>query len=229
VELNNSADGGTQGATVSVANSGGASGNAWNSVVGTPTITFDNTHAIGPLAYRVAGAASAQQMAWSFTAIIEMWGRIYLWSNANPSASTGIVRPTIGGAQAARIRLDADSRLTLADAGNAAEVTTANPVPTGQWVRVEWRIQFVASGAAVALRTYNGADSTAPTENLSGTAAGIGAGCDGCQFGSFNSTTWAGWFDAIQINDTGFPGPLMRPRGAVLAPPRAAVQRAATW
>lgn len=228
MELHNGADGGTHGVTVSAANSGGASGNAWNSVVGTPTITFDNTHAIGPLAYRVAGAASAQQMVWSFSAIAEMYGRMYLWSGGAPSAATGLVRPTTGGAQAARLRYNTDGTLSLADAGNSPELTTVGAIPTGQWIRVEWRIQFVATNATIALFTFNNPDSLTATESLSSaTAAGMGVNCDAVQFGSFNSATWTGWMDAISVNDFGYPGPLMRPQAALAG--RAAVHRAASW
>lgn len=231
MELNNAAEGGTLGATVTTANSGGASGNAWDAVVGTPTITYDNTHALGTLSYKVVASTTAQQVAWtsaSHGTQSETWGRLYLWSQSAPTGVTGIVRFVVGGSQAARIRYEPTGLLTLSDAGNAAEFSTAAAIPTGQWVRIEWHIQFVATNATVELRTYNTADSTTPTESLSTTAAGIGAGCDRVEFGSFNSTTWTGWMDGIQVNNTGWPGPITGRGTRLLAPP-AAVVRASRW
>lgn len=231
MELNNAAEGGTLGATVTTANSGGASGDPWDATVGTPTITFDNAQALGTLSYKVVAAASAQQVAWTSTSHgtqSETWGRLYLWSQAAPSGVTGIVRFVVGGSQAARLRYESTGLLTLSDAGNSAEFSTAAAIPTGQWVRIEWHIQFVNTGATVELRTYNAADSTTPTENLSTTATGIGVNCDRVEFGSFNSATWTGWMDGIQVNNTGWPGPITdRARRLIVPPP--AVVRASRW
>lgn len=229
--LTNSADGGTLGATVSAANSGGASGNAFDSVVGTPTITFDNTHSLGPFAYKVIGGASAQQMVWSTAqgTIAQQYGRLYLYTTGNPSGVTGIVRWLVGGAQAARLRLETTGALTISDAGNAAEITTTNAIALNQWIRIEWHVVFVASNATIEIKLFNNADSATPTETVtSTTAAGLGVNCDTTQLGSFNSSTWTGWMDAIEINDTGYPGPLVRPPFRPLVA-GGAVMRAAGW
>jgi hypothetical protein len=203
------AEQGVLGATVGIGEAG--SGSPWDAVVGTPTITYDNAHAYGRMAYKVAGGASAQQLVWTSASVgtaAELWGRFYLWSSAAPSATTGILRFTVGGSQAARLRYEAAGTLSIADGGNSPEVTTANPIPTGQWIRVEWHIQFIATGATVELRTYNNADSTVATETLSVTAAGVGVNCDRIEVGSFNAVTWTGWLDNLQVNATGFPGPV---------------------
>jgi hypothetical protein len=230
VELNNNAEGGTNGVTVSAANSGGASGNAWDSVAGTPTITYDNAQALGTLAYKVVASTTAQQVVWaaSHGTQSETWGRLYLWSNANPTGVTGIVRWLVGGSQTARLRLETTGVLTLADAGNAAEIATVSGIPTGQWVRVEWHIQFAVTTGVCDLRTYNNADSTTPTESLSSASLNALANCDTVQYGSFNSTTWTGWMDGLNVNTTGFPGPITgRPPAPVMS--RAATVRAARW
>ncbi|WP_433234012.1 hypothetical protein [Actinomadura nitritigenes] len=230
MDLNNGAEGGPLGATVSTANSGGASGNPFDLFAGTPTITYDNTHALGTQSYKVVAGASAQQMAWSSASVgtvAEMWWRIYLWSSAAPSGVTGIIRWTIGGSQAARLRYETDGTLTLSDSGNAAEIATASAFPTGEWARIEGHIQFVATGAAVELRTYHG-DSATPIEAVTGSAGGIGVNCDQISFGSFNAATWTGWMDGINANDNGFKGPLTRGRSGLLVPNYAA-RRAASW
>jgi hypothetical protein len=232
VELNNNAEGGANGVTVSAANSGAASGNAWDATVGTPTITYDNTHSLGNLAYKVVAGGSAQQMAWtsaSHGTQAETWGRIYLWSDGHPSSVTGIARFMSGGSQAARLRYESTGLLTISDSGNSPEFSTAGAIPTGQWIRLEWHIQFVATNATVELRTFNSPDSTTPTESLSvANAAGIGANCDRLEFGSFNASTWTGWMDGLNVNSIGFPGPVTRRRSGVLVS-TSAVRRAATW
>lgn len=229
MELNNGAEGGTPGTTVSAANSGGASGDPFTSTTGTPTITFDDTHALGTLAYKVVAGTVGQQVVWAWPAVGELWGRFYLYSAGAPSASTGLLRFLVSGGQAARIRYDSTGTLTLSDAGNASEVTTAAAIPTGQWIRVEWHIQFVASGAVVELVTYNNPDSRTATETLSASATGIGVNCDSVQIGSFNNTTWTGWLDGLNINTDGFPGPIERRPTRVLVASRAAAMRAASW
>lgn len=203
------AEQGVLAATVGTGEAG--SGDPWDAVVGTPTITYDNVHAYHRMAYKVVAAASAQQLVWTSTSVGtvgEMWGRFYLWSNAAPSAATGLIRLTVSGAQAARLRYNADGTLTLADAGNAAEITTVGAIPTGQWVRIEFHIQFVASNATVEMKTFNNPDSNTATETLTtSTAAGMGVNCDRVEWGSFNSATWTGWMDNLQVNAVGFPGP----------------------
>ncbi|MER6892029.1 hypothetical protein, partial [Streptomyces halstedii] len=217
MQLVNGADGGTQGLTVTPANSGGASGNAWNAVAGTPNIVYDGAHARGALAYKldVAAATTPHQVVWtsaSMGAVTQLYGRLYLWTAAHPVTNRlGLVRFMNGASQAARLILQTDGTLQLTDAGNAAELNTTTPIATGQWVRVEWRVVFVATGAAVEVRLFNDADSTVATQVVSGTASGIGAACDSVQIGAYLNglaSSWTAWLDSIELNDTGFPGPL---------------------
>lgn len=234
VALFNGAEGGAVGATVSAGNSGDTSGDAWDGVVGTPTITYDNAFALGTRSYLISNAPSTQQMFWStkLGTVSELWGRFYLRYSALPNTPIGLVRPTTGGSQAARIRLNNDGTLTISDSGNAAEVTTVAALPTAQFIRVEWHIQFVATSAVVELKTFNSSQSLTPTENLSTSASGIGVNCDAVQFGAFTSGSFvfSGWMDGIAVHDDpsiGFLGPYrsVNPvRGRLQA-----VNRAATY
>ncbi|WP_242890295.1 hypothetical protein [Actinomadura litoris] len=231
MELNNGAEGGSNGVTVSAANSGGASGNAFDSTVGTPTITYDSAQARGTLAYKVVAGASAQQLVWSSSmgTQAELWGRLYLYSSGAPNSSNGLIRFLTGGSQAARLRYETTGALAIADSGNSPEFTTTNALATGQWTRVEFHIQFIATNAVVELRLYNSADSTTPTETQSvSNAAGMGVNCDTIQIGSFNSATMTVWMDGLQVNNTGWPGPIVG-RPSPLVASRAATVRAARW
>lgn len=229
MELNNSAEGGSNGTTVTAANSGGASGDAFNSVVGTPTITFDNTQALGALSYKVVASTTAQQVVWSFTAVPQLYGRLYLYSSGAPSSATGLLRFTVGGSQTARIRYNADGTLTLADNGNAAEVSTVAALPTNAWMRIEYQITFTPGTGTCDLRTYNDPNSTTPTENLSSASLNALTNCDTVQIGSFNSATWTGWLDGLNVNTVDFPGPITRRPSGLLVAPSPAVRRAASW
>lgn len=230
--ITNNADGGSDGTTVTAGNSGGASGTAYDSVVGTPTITFDNDHASsGSLAYKVTGGTGAQQMVWSTAlgTVGQLWGRFYIWSSGAPSTNIGIVRFTVGGSQTARLRYETTGQLMLSDAGNGPEVTTTSAIPTGQWVRVEFQITFTPATGTCDLRYYSDAESETATESLSSSSLNAALNCDTVQIGCHNTVTLTYWMDDIEINTTGFPGPAPRGRGrAPMVTPISALH-AATW
>lgn len=217
MQLVNNADGGVEDATVTALNSGGASGDAFDTVVGTPNITFDDEHAYGPRAYKVAvsGATTPHQVVWTSSSVGtvgEMWGRLYLWSAAHPADNRlGLVRFLSGGSQAARLIYQTDGTLLVSDAGNGPEITTTGTVPTGQWCRIEWHITFVATSATIEVRLYNSADSATATETISTTTAnGVGVNCDRVEIGAYLNglpSTWTGWIDNIEVNDSDWPGP----------------------
>lgn len=222
VALFNSAETTTAvGTAVTTGNQGFSTGDPFDQVIG-GGITLDNTHCLGTRSYMISDAASSQQLAWTSAklgTVSELWGRMFLWYNATPNTPIGLIRPTTGGSQAARIRMNNDGTLTLADGGNAAEITTASALPSGQWVRIEWHIQFVAAGATVELKTFNNYQQMTVTENLSASAGGIGVNCDTVQFGAFvgGSYTFTAWMDGIAVhNDSsiGFLGPYRLPQFA---------------
>ena len=233
MELNNNAEGGTATTTVSAANSGGASGNPFDSTVGTPAITFDNTHALGTLAYRVAPTTSAQQVVWSSASVgtqSELWARFYIWSGGTPSVANGLLRFLVGGSQTARLSYESTGVLVFRDAGNAAEITGTVAIATGQWARVEAHAIFTPATGTTEIRLYNNADSTTASETLSSGTANLGTNCDTVQIGSFNNVAQSAfWLDAIQVNNTGWPGPVTRHRSGLLAAPSPATVRAGRW
>jgi len=88
VALSNSAEGGTDTTAVTTANSGGTSGNAWDTVTGAPT--FSATHAAhGTLCYSFP-AATATNVQWSAASIgmmATLYARLYVYPTANPAAT----------------------------------------------------------------------------------------------------------------------------------------------
>src|SRR5215467_10547633 len=90
--LVNSAEGGTNGTTVSTGNSGGASGNAFDALLTTnATVAYDNAHAhSGALSVKFATAGTAANWAVEWTTsmgtLSQVWFRLYVYFTANPAA-----------------------------------------------------------------------------------------------------------------------------------------------
>lgn len=216
VALNNGGEGGTDGAAVTSGNSGGVSGNAWDSVTGAPT--FDSAHAYGSLAYKfdLAASSTSRQLIWSSAlgTQSEVWGRFYLWTGAAPPVTNrvGIVRGLVGGGQAFRITWETDGTIAFRDAGNGitggGTMVTSAALPSNQWVRVEFHAIPLSSTGTAELRVYHNADSTTATQTLSTTSSNMVAGVDSLQWGAFVGATCTAtfWLDLINANTTGFPG-----------------------
>lgn len=200
---------GVQGATVGAGESG--SGNPWDAVVGTPTITYASEHARGRMGYQVVAGAAAQQAVWtsaSVGSVTDLYGRFYLWSHGDPNTPTGIFRFLAGGSQTARLRYGSDGTLVMADSGNATEITTA-AISTGKLIRVGFRVEFVAADATLVINVYDNPHSLTPTDTAStSTAAGVGTACDRVEIGSFNNATWTACFSDIALSAVSEPGPV---------------------
>src|SRR5215218_2907628 len=88
----NTLEGGSNGTTITAGNSGGTSGDAFDSVViaTNDSLVFDNAHAKETLALKAATGASSTgtYAAWTTTIGTQttFWGRMYLYRTANPSA-----------------------------------------------------------------------------------------------------------------------------------------------
>src|SRR5438067_677165 len=109
--ISNSAEGGTNGTTVTTGNSGGGSGDAFSAVnIGTTgAVTFDSSaSAHGGLSYAFStGATSAlANGTWSLTsAQATVYWRVYIRiSGAN--ASQNVIRMTAGGTQSTRVAVN---------------------------------------------------------------------------------------------------------------------------
>src|SRR6266566_5403775 len=96
--LNNNAEGQGSGTTVTTANSGGGSGDAFDEAIigANMTETFDNGQpAHGANAYKDALTSTATAityLGWTSTsigsAVVDLWGRVYIYANRVPATST---------------------------------------------------------------------------------------------------------------------------------------------
>lgn len=224
--LTNSFEGGTNGTTLTTANSGGASGNAFDAVTNTGTNAvdiFDNTVAAhGTLSCKVAtGTSSVQSLnRWSTSmgTVTQVWFRMYLYFTAFPTAVTRVMGyATSGGTTCGIVGVAATTgKVNFFNASGSAIITTANAVPLNAWCRVEGFLIGSATVGQMQLKLFTTPDSQTPTEMLTSTAAQNTTGAPGLySFGIISNAANLGpfWMDDIGISSTGYLGPAGTPTG----------------
>jgi hypothetical protein len=81
-------------------------------------------------------------------------------------------------------------------------------------VRVEWHVIHSATVGQVELKLFNDADSTTPTETLTGSSNyNTGTAAGGVHIGSVGNLPdgFIYWIDDIIVNATSYPGPVVVP------------------
>jgi fibronectin type 3 domain-containing protein len=212
--LSNGFEGGTNGASMTAASSGGASGNALNQVsCATGTATYTKTSAAhGSMSALLTPTTKVCYAEWnskSITPTPVAYGRAYVKLSADPAGQFALLKVSDAGfTRDVQVNLAKTGRLSILDATGATKLTFATAIPLNQWVRLEWYTASATSGT-FELRMYSG-DSTTPLEShvvtgmntgdsvavmqagmLSGVAAGLGTtiGLDSLAYGT---TTWLG-------------------------------------
>jgi hypothetical protein len=203
-------EGGSNGTTVTTANSGGASFDAWSSVtIGTnAALIFDSTQAMhGILSYRFSTGASSVQckVVWTFTAAGTIQFRIYV---RTPSAFTNL--PTIlrmqgSGTQTMRLAWNSSGNLIIRDTSNTQQGQSSTTFATGTWYRIEGYCTAGSSSVAEVKIWTTPDDTGAANETLSLSAKNFGtASIDTFEVGQVAAATnipqW--WADDITIADT---------------------------
>lgn len=221
--LSNGFDGGTMGATITAANSGGASGNGFNTAsCASGTLTYSAPPAHGSLSARLTPGTGTCFVAWTAKAIAsasEGYGRAYVNLSALPPGVTALLKVmSPGGTRDVQVNLSKTGKLTILDANGATQATFASSIPLGQWVRLEWHL-VAGSAGSFGLQMYSG-DSTTAVESQ--TVAGINAGpaIGGAQVGALSSLA-AGYGAALGLDDIayGTSGPLGPAGGGGQDPP----------
>ncbi|MFI6317295.1 hypothetical protein ACIBG8_07240 [Nonomuraea sp. NPDC050556] len=221
----NSFDGGTSGATITVENSGGASGDAFYSV---DALTYSTAQVY---AGTLAAASSFLYYTVKYLGLsfVGAWYlRSHIYAPALPSSASRIQSIDGSGALNQYVSVLPDGRLELgtkvSSSGYGVVATTSAAMATGQWVRVE--TMWDLSGPAE-VRLFNNPSSATPTSVASGTLNTSFAG-----FSTANFITPAGWYlDEVAAADGGWIGPAEPPRltGGARLVGTAAARRAATW
>lgn len=229
----NTAEGQTSGTTVSAANSGAGSGDAFSTVsIGTnAAITFDNAHAHGGTrAYKVSTTTTPGDYLVEYrglTAQATYWVRAYYYFTANPTNTTGLY--LYYGVSSATIRgylqLNTAGKLQNVDAAFSVINTATNAISLNQWIRIEHMFTGSATVGQLEVKLFNTVESTTATETLTTTALqNTGGTVDAVWFGdSGNASVGPYWMDDIVVDGAAYPGPVAGAAtgipNVVMAPP----------
>jgi len=214
--LANTFEGGSDGVTISTANSGGTSGDAFTTVTGAPTFTTaQSMHGTVAMSV-VTDGASAKSVTWGNTVVpasSHVYGRMYVrLSSVAPSANTRLMQFLNAGTQACGIRLTTAGNFSCegATTGNTGGGTTV-AASANTWYRIEWDFVIGTGTSAQLNATVYLGDSTTAFGTLAflNTFTNTFTTVDGVRFGNpagFPAAMTI-WMDDIQVNDTGVPGP----------------------
>lgn len=228
----NSFEGGTSGTTITAANSGGGSGDAFNTVTGPPaagTLAFDAAQSQDTLAAKIAtaGTAGTCMVQWiasygTLATGTEDYGRAYFRITGTATTAFTLVSLRNGAAGAnvaSRIQVNTSNRIVITDgAPNVVKATGTVSIPANQWVRIEYRLKPGATSTTgeVEVRLYlNGAAEvgshdeviqslTVDTGSVAATAVYWGLNTSAANMPLSGGSFW---LDNIRARDTTWSGP----------------------
>lgn len=220
--LRNNFDGGPDGTTLTVANSGQVPGNnAFNSVttkVADNVIQYTSAAALArPTAEYVlqcstVGVAQAN-CAWT-TAMgsqTQIWWRQYFYLTAAPATNDMcIFECDNGSAYAGTVYVEQTTNKLYVGKSNAGSLLTmATAAPLNQWLRLEAWFKFSATVGEIELRLYTDADSDTAFETIAVNNQTLTASANNFAFGQPFTTGGkpTTYFSGIELNNEGWPGP----------------------
>jgi hypothetical protein len=221
----NNADGGTDGTAVTIANSGGASGDAFDSVTpltGAPDqpIFSSDQVAHGNLAYKIGPTfISNCYVEHQIQAASRLYGRMYLRATSvTPSnGPCAILRFYNGSTLACGLSITnipgGKLQWQAGPIGNAQVGSpSTNTLPIDTWVRIEWDVAFSATAAVLTARYFASMDATIPTETITVSAQNTNSQvqADRVRYGLVLNNFGTGptiWLDSLNVNAVAFPGP----------------------
>lgn len=214
----NSFEGGSDETTLTAGNSGGTSGNAFDSVsAGTgATLVFDNAQAapsLGSFSLRTAtgGTSALSYAAWTLASVTSDYARGYFRFTSLPGAQQLIIRYLSSGSQSLRVNVKTDGAIEVRNAANSVIGTTTNTISAGSWFRVEIFTTFSTTVGAVTLRLYLSANGTSITETLNLTSLVLTATSNELRWGvgAATSNAVAVWIDNVATEGSTWFGPAL--------------------
>lgn len=175
----NTFEGGTSGAGVTTANSGGASGAAWDfsDIVAPATITYSTTAANGSRAASVVANGARAYLSWYLPTTTKLSLRFYIRIASMPSTELQILTPRSSSNYVSGFNLTTAGRLKLTSAspGTPTLFTATDGMALNTWYRVEvsWEIGTTTANGKVQLKYFAG-DSTTAIESFTATTANLG-------------------------------------------------------
>lgn len=244
--LVNGAESQSPGTAYTTGGSGGNGDDAFDAgaTSGGDVLEHDNTHvARGACSYKYvpANAINPLQVRWNSlggfgVGVATVYFRYYLWLDANPVTNWTLNRVMLGSNNRARLQVNTTGKVRVLDNAGSNIVAFTNSLALSAWNRIEARFTPGAANGTFDVRQYLG-DSTTLVEQQTGTGAAFGGtNTDGLWWGNplasnQGSSARTYWFDAFEVNDTGFPGPAApdpQATRALIVPSRA-VHRVANW
>jgi len=221
--LSNSFEGGTEGANITVANSGGGNGNAFDGVAFDNFTEYDNAFAAhGSQSGLLAASANAPAPVWntSWPGSTTVWTRAYMrFTDATPAASTVIheVRELNGTTVGCDVRLTTTGTIQLR-APATLRYTSSTVITDNSWFRIELQVDSSATVGHIQCRLFVGANVNGTTADESfGSAVDnwdTGDGTVGGWRTGWGTTSTANmWIDEVSMSDVGWLGPYVAPGG----------------
>lgn len=198
-------------------NTGGASGNAFDAVTATVPNFGSTSLRLGGLS---ADIQAAGNVAWTTSITgtpLTLWGRFYLLITVTPTIGARIPQffsPTSAGASSGFVLVSTAAKIQT-NAKGGTNILSTTILTTNTWYRLEFKHTLVVSGTCTTDCTIYLGDSTTATETMT-QATGTGVSTDT----SINKVQWGStaatpadtvFFDDVQVNATGFPGPSPAP------------------
>lgn len=220
--LENTSEGGTDGVTITTGNSGGASGDAYDTIGGSGTITYSNDHpAHGGMGMEVSqgGSFTAVEAEWRSLGAIttDFFIRVYLYIPSgvlSAGCKFGVVRSDAG-ANCAFLNIGTDGKLNILNAaqGSGNIISTA-ALPRDQQVRIEARILPSTTAGEIEWRYFSDPDSTTEDETRANSGIVLAANIDRSAIGMATGsgpTNFSFFFDDYAVSSDDWLGPAATP------------------
>jgi hypothetical protein len=212
------AEGGSNATGITIGNSGGASGTAFNAVTlgSGATAVYDNAQARGTLAAKLATGGTAADCALEYSTPIgtqsQAWFRGYFYIPSNPATSHRLIDAYDSATTLCfAVYLLTDGRLQTANTVGGTIQTMTGTVPLNTWFRIECMAIGSATVGQVEVMRFDSADSATPTETITSAATQNTRGTfNSYRFGAAGDPLPASrtiWVDDIGVSTTGYLGP----------------------
>jgi hypothetical protein len=206
----NSFEGGSDETAITTANSGGDSGDAFDSVTsGASTVVYDTARAAhGSVSARYDIVSSTVFATWLEDAFTTAFFRTYFWAAASPSSAQTILRLRDGTTLVGRVQLNTSGQVAITNAAGAIQTVGSTVITDSSWWRVEVGYVAGTTTGSVEVRIFAG-DSTEATETITASATDFGAQATEISWGmSFApTTTYVYWLDDVAYDTADWIGP----------------------
>ncbi|GBC87758.1 Endoglucanase H [bacterium HR12] len=209
----NSFDGGAVGASLTVAGSGGTSGDAFDALalLGSAQLVYDGREVVSGLAARhVIGPKESASYVWnvSIPGDQRWWGRLYVRTETNPSGRIRLIRARSAGVLRLAVDLTRDGSVRVVDADGEPLLVTGVALPSRTWIRLEWAVDPTTGGVELAL--FDGSTDVALARASGASSSLMGAGLDQVRLGGQaggSVTEFTFWTDEPALSLSGWIGP----------------------